>query len=65
MWREDWGAIEPVERHKLQIPVKTVLLVYTETPPCTDDDTCLQAVRDLQRKQIEEGATDIHWKYVS
>lgn len=61
--REEWDAEEPEDREPIEhFPVETVLVMYTQTDPCLSTRSCIKAIKDLQKRQMDEGLPDIQWK---
>nr|BBK26503.1 peptidoglycan recognition protein 4 [Nephotettix cincticeps] len=63
--REEWGAKPPTSAVPFdKLPVREIILGYTETETCDSKETCIKLMQDLQTKHMAEGHTDIRFSYV-
>ncbi|XP_054265387.1 peptidoglycan-recognition protein LF-like isoform X2 [Macrosteles quadrilineatus] len=64
--RKVWGASPPrVEvTDKMELPVTHVYLSHTDTELCDTKETCVEAVKQIQQKHLDEGLNDIRYNYL-
>lgn len=62
--RKEWDALPPSgDIDPIVHPVEHVVYTHNlDTAKCETDEECSQLMRELQKKQIDEGAPDIHYK---
>ncbi|XP_054265379.1 peptidoglycan-recognition protein SB2-like [Macrosteles quadrilineatus] len=66
VYRQEWGAAmnDPEMQLIGGAAVPYVLLTFTNTDPCEDNDTCMRTVKELQTKHMNEGLEDIQWNFM-
>ncbi|XP_054265156.1 peptidoglycan-recognition protein 1-like [Macrosteles quadrilineatus] len=65
VYRKEWGALEELrEQRTFTFPVENVIYSYTETDVCNTRAECIQAMKDMQKKHMEQGYPDIKFNFV-
>lgn len=60
--REEWGGVPPKETEedeKFKVPATFLVLNHTNTEPCLTKEECIKVVQEMQKKDMEEGLSDI------
>ncbi|XP_054263679.1 peptidoglycan-recognition protein SB2-like [Macrosteles quadrilineatus] len=64
--REEWGALPPRTLGEAQggIVGNIVATLNTDTTPCVNPEECERTVREIQRKQLQQGYSDIQYNFL-
>ncbi|XP_054260260.1 peptidoglycan recognition protein 1-like [Macrosteles quadrilineatus] len=63
--RLSWNARLPRKKIRpLKLPLTHIRYLCTETDKCLSDQQCLQAVEDLQHRDMKQGLSDIRYNFL-